>query len=40
MIFYILLTHEQYWTVAFLLFQTMLFYTVQDMFRYPDEVGE
>ena len=40
MIFHILLTHKQYWTIAFLLFQTLLLYTASDIFKYPDEVKD
>lgn len=40
MIFNIQLTYEQYWTLAFVLFQAMLFYSAKEMFKYPHERDE
>lgn len=40
MIFHVLLTHEQYWTAAFVLFILGWMYTAKTLFRYPDEVKE
>lgn len=40
MIFHIYLTYEQYWGLAFFLFEGMLFYTAKQIFCYPDEREE
>jgi hypothetical protein len=38
MIYGIPLTHDQYWTAAFIFVQFGLFYTAKQVFAYPDEV--
>jgi hypothetical protein len=38
MIYNILVTHEQYYTIAFVMFQFGWMYTAKTLFPFPDEV--